>query len=601
MSVPGVGKLGRGTALGLVLAAVGGSVGCGDDALETAPEGSSAAAGAGVMGTGGVAEVNAGGARTSGGGAGTGGAAGDNGGSPSGGAGTGGVEAATGGVGGATGGSAGTGGAAVTGGSTGTTGGGTATGGDDTGGSGGEGTGGSGPAGSGGDGTGGSGPAGSGGAETGGSDASGGAPAGGSGGLSGGGGAGTYYLSDLCELGDADNAWGPVEKDLSNGEEAEGDGGPLTIAAEVYSKGLGAHAPSDIGYALNGNCSTFYAMVGVDDEMRDAGSVVFEVWGDGAQLYQSSVITGAGGATSVEVDVSGVAQLRLVVSDDGGNGSDHADWAEARVDCSAQPTDTCERQEAEIVVPAGYHLVWSDEFDVEGRPNSANWGYESGFVRNEEAQWYQKDNAWVQAGFLIIEGRREQVANPDYSAGSSDWKTNRQYAEYTSSSLRTMGLQTWQYGRFEMRARIVAQGGLWPAWWTLGESGEWPSCGEIDIMEYYNGRVHANVACGTNERWVARWDSASREVSSFGANDWDAKFHVWRMDWDDQTISLFLDDEQLNTTNLDDMLNPGGDSPFRQPHYMLINLAIGGSAGGDPSSATFPTHYEVDYVRVFQR
>jgi beta-glucanase (GH16 family) len=253
-----------------------------------------------------------------------------------------------------------------------------------------------------------------------------------------------------------------------------------------------------------------------------------------------------------------------------------------------------------IVPPTGYKLVWHDEFELDGRPSVANWKYENGFVRNEELQWYQPDNARVEGGLLIIEGRRERVANPNYQAGSSDWKTNRQYAEYTSASLLTSGLHSWQFGRLEMLGRIVAKAGLWPAWWTLGNSGEWPSNGEVDIMEYYNGKVLANVACGTTTRWVAKWDSFSKAVSSFDPA-WDTKFHVWRMDWDDQKIDLYLDDTLMNTSNLADMLNPDGMSPFRQPHYMILNLAIGGMNGGDPASTAFPTRYEVDYVRVFQK
>lgn len=410
----------------------------------------------------------------------------------------------------------------------------------------------------------------------------------------------TYYLSDLCAVGSPINAWGPIERDLSNGEQAEGDGGPLTIDNVIFSKGLGTHAPSDIAFALGGNCSTFTAQIGVDDEMRSAGSVVFEVWGDGTRRYQSPLLTGASAATPVEVTVSGVQELRLVVSDNGGNGSDHADWGDAKLTCRVQPTTLCPKPATAVTVPTGYRLVWSDEFALEGPPDSANWSYETGFVRNEEAQWYQAANAWVQAGFLIIEGRRERLANPNYVAGSTDWKTNRQYAEYTSSSLHTRGHQSWQFGRFEMRGRIVAQAGLWPAWWTLGVAGEWPSNGEIDIMEYYSALLHANVACGTTTRWVAKWDSATRTVASLGVADWDAKFHLWTMDWNDTQIVLSVDGVELNTTNLSDMLNPDGQSPFRQPHYMLLNLAIGGTAGGDPSATAFPTRYEVDYVRVFQ-
>jgi beta-glucanase (GH16 family) len=254
-----------------------------------------------------------------------------------------------------------------------------------------------------------------------------------------------------------------------------------------------------------------------------------------------------------------------------------------------------------IVPPVGYRLVWNDEFDVDGRPNPANWKYENGFVRNEELQWYRPENAWVEGGWLVIEGRRERIPNPNYQAGSTDWKTNRQYAEYTSASLLTSGLHSWQFGRLEMRGRIVTKAGLWPAWWTLGTSGEWPSNGEVDIMEFYNGKVLANVACGTTTRWVAKWDSVTKDVSSFGDPAWDTKFHFWRMDWDDQKIDLYLDDQLLNTTDLASMLNPDGNSPFRQTHYMILNLAIGGANGGNPAATPFPTRYEVDYVRVFQK
>ena len=83
-------------------------------------------------------------------------------------------------------------------------------------------------------------------------------------------------------------------------------------------------------------------------------------------------------------------------------------------------------------------------FNVDGAPNPANWRFEQGFQRNEEAQWYQPDNAGVLGGVLIIEARRERKANPNYQAGSSDWKTNRQYAEYTSTSMHTSGLHSWR-------------------------------------------------------------------------------------------------------------------------------------------------------------
>ena len=166
--------------------------------------------------------------------------------------------------------------------------------------------------------------------------------------------------------------------------------------------------------------------------------------------------------------------------------------------------------------------------------------------------------------------------------------------------MTTSGLQSWQYGRFEMRARIPTSAGMWPAWWTLGVGGEWPSNGEIDIMEFYKGNVLANVACGTSTRWTAKWDGSSKAVSSLGAN-WSSNFHIWRMDWDDQNINLYLDDSLLNGVPLSTMLNPDGTSPFKQKVTMLVNLAIGGDNGGDPAGTTFPAKFEVDYVRVFQK
>jgi beta-glucanase (GH16 family) len=262
--------------------------------------------------------------------------------------------------------------------------------------------------------------------------------------------------------------------------------------------------------------------------------------------------------------------------------------------------DTPSAGDSGITIPPGYKLVWSDEFDVDGAPNPKNWNYEKGFARNEELQWYQPDNATVAGGLLVIEARKERVANPNYQSGSSDWKTSRQYAEYTSTSMTTSGLQSWQYGRLEMRARIPTSAGMWPAWWTLGVSGEWPSNGEIDIMEYYKGNVLANVACGTSTRWQAKWDSSTKAISSLGSS-WASSFHTWRMDWDDQKIDLYLDDTLMNSVTLSSMLNSDGTSPFKQKVTMLVNLALGGTNGGDPSGTTFPQRYEVDWIRVFQK
>ncbi len=239
-----------------------------------------------------------------------------------------------------------------------------------------------------------------------------------------------------------------------------------------------------------------------------------------------------------------------------------------------------------------YHLVWSDEFDVDGRPNPALWTYEQGFVRNRELQFYRPENARCRNGLLIIEATREAERDPKHAK-----------ADYTSASVTTKGLHSWLRGRFVMRGRIDTRPGLWPAFWTLGVSGRWPANGEIDIMEYYQGTLLANAAWSAGDARGPEWDDTKKPLSEFQVPDWAAKFHVWRMDWDNESIKLYVDDELLNEVDLSKTTNKDtkGENPFRQPHYIILNLAVGGTSGGDPSATQFPALFEIDYVRIYQK
>jgi beta-glucanase (GH16 family) len=248
-----------------------------------------------------------------------------------------------------------------------------------------------------------------------------------------------------------------------------------------------------------------------------------------------------------------------------------------------------------------WKLVWHDEFNVNGPPNPANWNYEHGFVRNRELQWYQPENAFCTNGLLIIEARREHKHNPRFVAGSKRWQTEREWIDYTSASMTTRGLHEFKYGKFEMRARIDTRLGSWPAFWTLGATPgiRWPACGEVDIMEFYTNVVLANVAYSLDGK--AKWSSPRKSIAELGGEAWAKKFHIWTMEWDERKIDLLLDGRLMNHFDIAAADTADEGNPFHKPVYFILNQAIGGTQGGDPSQTKFPIRFEVDWVRVYQR
>jgi beta-glucanase (GH16 family) len=228
-------------------------------------------------------------------------------------------------------------------------------------------------------------------------------------------------------------------------------------------------------------------------------------------------------------------------------------------------------------------LVWSDEFNRPGRPDPKKWDYEVGFVRNGEMQYYTRDraeNARVEGGHLTIEARKEPY----------------QDAKVTSASLTSR--QSWTYGRIEVRAKIPTGRGTWPAIWMLGTNIKdigWPACGEIDIMEnvgFDPDGIHCTVHTQAPD---GQWASKGNRITAHKPYE---GFHVYAVDWDAKRMVFTYDGKQVLVYE-NDGSNPW---PFDKPQYLILNLAIGGSWGGQKGvdDSIFPCKYLIDYVRVYQ-
>ncbi|TXF79651.1 glycoside hydrolase family 16 protein [Chryseobacterium sp.] len=235
----------------------------------------------------------------------------------------------------------------------------------------------------------------------------------------------------------------------------------------------------------------------------------------------------------------------------------------------------------------GRKLIWSEEFNYTGLPDSTKWNYEVGGngYGNNEAQFYTKnrlENARVEGGNLIIEARKEQWEN----------------SQYTSARLMTRGKHSWKYGTFEIRAKLPKGRGTWPAIWMMSENmKEWPDDGELDIMEhvgFHQGFIHATAHTKKYNHIINTQKTDTLEVK-----DASEKFHVYRMDWSPEKIEMYVDDLKYYTyVNTEKTYDAW---PFDQPFFMILNLAVGGNWGGQKGidDSIFPQKFYIDYVRVY--
>ena len=238
--------------------------------------------------------------------------------------------------------------------------------------------------------------------------------------------------------------------------------------------------------------------------------------------------------------------------------------------------------------PPRLKLVWAEEFNVAGAPDPATWGYETGLIRNQEAQYYtaRPENVRVESGCLVIESRKEDYAG----------------AAYTSASVNTLGKREFFYGRIEVRAKIPTGVRSWPAIWMMGTDipqAGWPECGEIDIMEnvgYEPNAIYATVHTPGSVYDPGKVDRGGQTTVPAPYAD----FHVYAVEWRSDRLDFFVDGLKYFTYRKDDRYPDYWR--FGKPFYILLNTAVGGNWGGQHGidDGIFPLKYFVDYVRYYQ-
>ncbi|HMR92355.1 MAG TPA: glycoside hydrolase family 16 protein [Chitinophagaceae bacterium] len=240
--------------------------------------------------------------------------------------------------------------------------------------------------------------------------------------------------------------------------------------------------------------------------------------------------------------------------------------------------------------PEKKELVWSDEFDYSGLPDSTKWGYDTGGHGwgNNELQYYtqaREANAYVSDGKLFIKAIKE-----DYDS-----------SRYTSARLVSRNKGDWKYGRIEVKAKLPAGRGMWPAIWMLPtdwEYGGWPESGEIDIMEYVGFSPDSIFA--TVHTKAYNHSIGTHKVSGVVRKDVTSAFHVYALEWDEDLIRMFVDDHPYYEFKNEKKTSE--EWPFDKRFHLLMNIAVGGNWGGKMgvNDSIFPQQMEVDYVRVYK-
>ena len=227
------------------------------------------------------------------------------------------------------------------------------------------------------------------------------------------------------------------------------------------------------------------------------------------------------------------------------------------------------------------NLVWSDEFNTDGAPDTSKWGYDlgAGGWGNGESQYYTNsaNNVIVEGGNLKITAKAQNLSG----------------SNYTSARLKSENKFEFKYGKVEVRAKLPAGGGTWPAIWMLGENyatNTWPACGEIDIMEHKGNepnKIHGSLHYPGNFGGNANTNTTMITGAS-------TQFHVYKAVWSPNSIKIYVDNVLFHT------VANSGSLPFNANFFLILNVAMGGNFGGTIDPAFSQSAMEVDYVRVYQ-
>ncbi len=240
-----------------------------------------------------------------------------------------------------------------------------------------------------------------------------------------------------------------------------------------------------------------------------------------------------------------------------------------------------------------YQLVWSDEFDYSGLPDSSKWiydteGNEAGWG-NKESQYYTSErieNAEVKDGKLFITAHKEDYEGKPFS------------------SARLVSKADWLYGKIEVRAKLPMARGTWPAIWMMPgdwtfNDGNWPDIGEIDIMEHVGhdpGVIHASAHSKDYQ-----WQKGTQKTATISVDDLSDAFHTYKLNWTPEVMQAFVDDSMYF-----EYVNEGlGEAkwPYDKPFYLILNVAVGGAWGNVKGidEEAFPQTMEIDFVRIYQK